>query len=164
MPTIFEERTFTYTDKTLWPVGPWTTEVDRIQWVDPTTGYDCLLTRNPYCGFLCGYAGIPTSHPLSGVDYGDLYNRSFAVESEITFSRFCAPKGVEEGSDVCHVAYPGRPDKVYWFGFHCGNMRDFEPNKSTNIQFNTDQNDYRDIAFVREHVTKLALALKDWKA
>lgn len=35
-----------------WPEGPWTNEPDRKEW--KAHGLDCLITRNPLMGNLCG--------------------------------------------------------------------------------------------------------------
>lgn len=161
MKTIFEERTFVYADKSNWPAGPWQNEVDRIQWVDSATGLDCLLTRNPDFGYLCGYVGVPPESPLSGIGYGTLYGTNLQNEDvlEITFGDFCAPHEIEEGPGVCHTAYPGRPERVYWFGFHCGNLHDLSPGLSERSNLVLPGAEYRDVAFVRENVAKLAHAL-----
>ena len=45
------------------PPGPWDNEPDKIQWVDETTGLDCLMVRN-WWGSWCGYVGVPEGHPL----------------------------------------------------------------------------------------------------
>jgi hypothetical protein len=55
-------------DKSTWGDGAWQAEPDKVQWVDEATGLDCLIVRGP-SGALCGYVGVPESHPLHGKDY-----------------------------------------------------------------------------------------------
>lgn len=155
MAEIFEERTFTYTDKSGWPPGPWESEVDRIQWVDTKTGYDCLLTRNPRIGYLCGYVGLPPDHPLSGTKYGAVNISSV----HLTFSDFCMVGEEENGPGVCHLPYPGRPEKVYWFGFDCSHFNDHPPRGGAGVPIEN----YKTIASVREMVTALASDLETLK-
>lgn len=63
METI-EYRTM---DKSKWNRGPWDSEPDKKQWQDEATGLPCLIVRNRM-GALCGYVGVPESHPLFKVD------------------------------------------------------------------------------------------------
>lgn len=65
MQTISEYHT---TDKSAWGNGPWQNEPDKAQGMDEATGYDTLIVRN-HGGALCGYVGIPETHPLFGVGY-----------------------------------------------------------------------------------------------
>lgn len=60
---------WTRLDKSTWGDGAWQSEPDKVQWVDDTTGLDCLIVRNNG-GALCGYVGLPESHPFHGKDYG----------------------------------------------------------------------------------------------
>lgn len=53
-------------DKSAWGEGPWQDEPDKLQWVDDATGLDCLIVRNSG-GALCGYVGVPESHPWHGI-------------------------------------------------------------------------------------------------
>lgn len=61
-------REYVTDDKGSWGPGPWRDEIDKAQWVDELTGLDCLIVRNRMGG-LCGYVGVPESHPLHGVEY-----------------------------------------------------------------------------------------------
>lgn len=55
--------------KSQWGEGPWQSEPDRKEWVDQATGLHCIIHRAPVTGALCGYVGIPTSHPAWGLHY-----------------------------------------------------------------------------------------------
>ncbi len=62
MKTI-EYRTL---DRTEWQRGQWDSEPDKKQWLDEATGLPCLIVRQREAGHLCGYVGVPKSHPLHG--------------------------------------------------------------------------------------------------
>jgi len=139
--------------------GPWNDEPDKVQWIDPITGLDCLIVRNRM-GALCGYVGLPPEHPLHGKDYGhDAVDVS--VHGGLTFANFCAD---EEGPDaICHIAAPGRPDHVWWLGFDCGHAWDLQPGM---VQFEKRMGFgrlpdvvYRDLDYVVDEVTALAVQL-----
>lgn len=102
--------------------GPWADEPDKVQWIDPETGLDCLIVRNPM-GALCGYVGVPPGHPWHGADYDDV---DVDVHGGLTFASSChedAPKDM----GVCHVPAPGRPADVWWLGFDCCHSDDVAP-------------------------------------
>ena len=44
--------------------GPWLGEADKVAWRDPATGYQCIILRARPGGFLGGYVGVPSDHPL----------------------------------------------------------------------------------------------------
>lgn len=69
-PVTVETREWRYEDKASWPSGPWQDEPDKLQWQDEATGLACLVVRGPM-GALCGYVGVPESHPWFGKDYSD---------------------------------------------------------------------------------------------
>lgn len=45
-------REYRTIDKTGWPIGQWTNEPDKVQWIDEATGLDCLIVRHRGCGHL----------------------------------------------------------------------------------------------------------------
>lgn len=116
------ERRWTFLDKRSWPAGPWRQEPDKSQWVDEPSGLDCLIVRGP-SGSLCGYVGVPESHPLFQRDGEELF-----VHGGITFTNFCqeSPPGFPN-HQVCRIPFGGRPEKVWWFGFDCAHSRDASP-------------------------------------
>lgn len=65
-----EAREYRTKDKKAWGHGPWQDEPDKISWVDEATGLDCLIVRN-HGGALCGYVGVPETHPLFGLGYNE---------------------------------------------------------------------------------------------
>lgn len=187
-------------DKKGWGEGPWQHEPDKVQWVDPTTGYACLIVRGPV-GALCGYVGVPKGHPAYGLSYDgstqedhDAYRAAlrkhiraergkpteewvpflpestvaepygrlilgFEVHGGLTFSGECD----EPTPSICHMAHG--EDKVWWLGFDCSHAWDVSPKLNMyrdEVGLLTDHSHdvYRDLAYVKGEVTKLAAQLK----
>ena len=81
-------------DKSAWGDGPWQSEPDKKQWLDEETGLPCLMVRGPH-GALCGYVGVPRSHPHYGKHY-DHESISVEVHWGLTFADLCAPAPTPE--------------------------------------------------------------------
>lgn len=124
--------TYHFVDKSGWGPGPWSDEPDKIQWADEDTGLPCLIVRNR-AGALCGYVGIPESHPWFGMDY-DAINPD--VHGGLTYSGF--------GSEL------------WWLGFDCAHLWDVMPRMQYLTQ---DEGVYRDMAFVKGECHHLALQI-----
>lgn len=163
--------------------APWTGEPDKIQWIDPTTKYDCLIVRN-HMGALCGYVGVPPGHPFHGVDYGtcpvaceqdrdeDAWeycehrpDQMVTVHGGVNFAEFCQPGEPVDG--ICHRAMDGRPDNVWWFGFDCAHGWDVVPSMGRGFNDILGSSElrsqapwyYKDVGYVSEQVTAEALQL-----
>jgi hypothetical protein len=111
-------------DRSKWGAGAWDGEPDKKQWPDPETGLPCLAVRHPSSGHWCGYVGVAPGHPWHGLDYS-ADEVSAGAHGGLTFASACQ----EDEHGVCHVAAPGEPDHVWWFGFdcaHCGDIRPIE--------------------------------------
>lgn len=149
-------REYRTADKSTWGHGQWHQEPDKVQWIDPATGLDCLIVRGP-SGALCGYVGVPETHPFHGKDYSDIYDHDIECHGGLTFSDSCAPANDKgEAYGICHVPAEGRPDHVWWFGFDCAHSGDLCP------KFRQDDfgyNLYRDIDYVKAEVGSLAAQL-----
>lgn len=117
---------YRFIDKSEWGAGPWQSEPDKLQWPDAETGLPCLIVRGPM-GSLCGYVGVAPDHPLYGVAYGYEAGKAGALDLSahggLTFAGPCA----EHEHGICHVAEPGEPDPVHWFGFDCAHGGDLVP-------------------------------------
>lgn len=163
------DREYRTQDKTAWGPGPWQDEPDKAQWVDPTTGLDCLIVRNGG-GALCGYVGLPAGHPWHGKDYSECLTRcgedwcyehspeaAVRVHGGLTFADACA-NTADESRGICHVPLPGRPHDVWWFGFDCAHSGDESPAYSRKYGFG-DHEVYRDVAYVVAECTDLARQL-----
>jgi len=156
-------KTWQTQDRSNWTAGIVDdNEPDKAQWIDETTGLDCLIVRN-IAGALCGYVGVPPSHK----EYGLNYNKSeadgyddFYVHGGLTFSDFCDPSENEETS-ICHTGDVANP-KVWWFGFDCIHLRDLAPNNIysfSNDAYIYQSGIYRNFDYVKDQVTKLAYSL-----
>jgi len=132
--------------------GPWQDEPDKVQWIDRETGLNCLIKRNPI-GALCGYVGVEATHPLHGVNYGDMDD--IEVHGGLTYSSACDG---DEQTGICHVPVQGRGE-VWWFGFDCAHAFDLAPSRRLRNWLSKDDI-YRDINYVKSEVEKLALQLK----
>lgn len=75
-----ETKEYRTVDKSEWGPGPWQDEPDKLQWEDKATGLACLIVRGP-AGALCGYVGVPQSHPWFGVDYNQCTRESKCEET-----------------------------------------------------------------------------------
>lgn len=134
--------------KEQWEPGPWHDEPDEENFIDDATGYKCFIWRNR-SGSLCGYVGVPESHPLHGKGYDSVaHHMNIRVHGGLTFA---GP--LKDGS--------------WYFGFDCAHAGDVMPgtiallksldSKSTLECFGDT---YKDISFVREEVRRLARQLR----
>lgn len=67
-----EIKEWSFEDKSGWGEGEWQREPDRVEWVDPATGYLCLILRGGVGGNLNGYVSVPKGHPAYGYHYDGL--------------------------------------------------------------------------------------------
>lgn len=147
--------------------GPWMAEPDKVQWTDPATGLVCLIHRNPL-GALCGYVGVPASHPYYGKDYEA---PNVEVHGGLTYADKCMEErpNEPEGFGVCHVVEPFENANVWWFGFDCAHFMDFIPGMYTAEMRSAglgsvardSREVYRDVSYVRREVTDLARQLAE---
>jgi hypothetical protein len=157
------------------PKGPWSEEPNKVQWVDEATGFDALIVRN-MMGALCGYVGVPPTHPLYGKDYDDQVLENVDVHGGLTYANPCMK---DDPDGVCHVPEPGRPDDVWWFGFDCAHAWDVVPTMhgrgaledslfrvGNTLEAATTGHGmydltYRDIGYVKAECTSLAKQIKE---
>lgn len=156
------QREWTFVDKTTWDQGPWKQEPDKVQWIDETTGLDCLIHRGP-SGALCGYVGVPPGHRFHGVGYDDVHyydedeGRSFPeVHGGLTFSDSRSEVERADGGGICHIPEPGRPADVWWLGFDCAHCDDLCPGHT---RYFRESGSYRDLEYVKREVAALAKQL-----
>lgn len=142
-------RTWTFDEARPPGAGPWTNEPDKAQWVDQTTGLDCLIVRNRV-GALCGYVGLPPGHRWHGADYDDV---PAEVHGGLTYAGPCQD-GRESGWGICHAPEPGRPADVWWLGFDCAHAWDWAPKMARH-----SHDAYRDFRYVQLEVERLAAQL-----
>ena len=118
-------RIATWVARDDWADGPWNEEPDLVEWIDPTTGYPCLIIREDSLGQLNGYVALPLRHPLYGVGYDDLdegvdEEHALSVHGGVTYA----------GSRLDHVNAVMYPDLAlpevaidYWVGFRRGSLQ-----------------------------------------
>jgi hypothetical protein len=159
-------RTYTTFDKSSWGPGPWQGEPDKLSWTDPGSGLPCLIVRNRL-GALCGYVGVAPEHPWHGIPYNhrlgdDEPQEIISVHGGLTFSDGCDDDG-DEATAICHIAEPGQPDHVWWFGFDCSHGFDFVPGllarEAAMGMPPDDRGTYRDVEYVKTQIESLALQL-----
>lgn len=143
---------------------PWTDEPDKAQWVDESTGLDCLIVR-AWHGALCGYVGVRPTHPLYGQPGRASVLAGFRTHARITYAALCE-EGDGEEPRVCCVAESGRSANVWWFGFDCAHPFDVVPSRvallghiGLTYAARTGPAVYRRFGYVREQVTLLASQL-----
>lgn len=149
-----EETTLTY-DERPWPDGPWMAEPDRVLWTDEATGLDCLIRRHQRYGTLCGYVGVPLSHPAVAIYKGLEWEHDFLldVHGGITYAEECDG---DPTMGVCHIPQPGDTDEVFWFGFDMNHGIDMAPAWK---KHGFAQGEYRTIEYVKEECRKAAQQL-----
>lgn len=145
-----------------YPPGPWMDEPDKAHWVDEATGLDCLIHRGPL-GALCGYVGVPRTHPFHGRDY-DQVDVDVEVHGGLTYAALCQEDTEDEGHGICHVPLPGRDPEVWWLGFDCGHSQDIIPGMlfMEGMGFES-RGSYKDFDYVKAEVEKLARQLAEVK-
>jgi hypothetical protein len=162
-----EFREYRTVDKSTWGDGPWQDEPDKRQWQDAATGLPCLIVRNRR-GALCGYVGVPATHPAHGLDHDADALGTVEVHGGLTFARGCG-HGTDETVGICHVPAPGEPDDVWWFGFDCSHSGDASPailareraRGWEEIEMPWGPDVYRDVAYVTTTCASLAAQLED---
>jgi hypothetical protein len=96
---------------------------------------------------LCGYVGVPTSHPYFGkpYDYPSVISErsiDYACEADGLFSHVPSWKDGPQ--------YPR--ERIWYFGFDCSQVGDLTP-RFADFMVGAI---YRDFTYVTEHVTRLA--------
>ena len=81
-------------------------------WTDEKSTFPCLIIKQEF-GYLCGYIGIPSSHPLA--DKQNELEAQIDVHGGVTFAKFWHPW---EMRDTFYT---------YWVGFDCAHCFDIMP-------------------------------------
>lgn len=152
-------------DRKAWPAGQWDGEPDKVQWKDEKTGLPCLAKRQPSSGHWCGYVGVDPTHPWHGKGYNDLPDYGPRVHGGLTFADACQ-EGPPEMT-VCHIAEPGEPEHLWWFGFDCAHSGDRSPQddvyaRDRGYPFTKGHDEtYKALGYVRSQCRKLAEQVKE---
>ncbi len=151
-------KTWTTKDKSDWPDGVWKDEPDKAQWINEEAKLDCLIVRGP-TGALCGYVGVPESHPYFKKDYD--YNwEGTNVHGGITFAALCDPSGAKD-RNICHTGDIANK-LVWWLGFDCNHSGDYAPDQyrgEDHSLFVGQCDTYRSFNYVTNQVDNLAIQL-----
>lgn len=84
----------------------------------------------------------------------------FRREMRLVIESFEAWAEYQRGRTICHIADPGEPNHVWWFGFDCAHSGDYTPKYARFTRSYRDDSDvYRTIEYVTEQVTALAAQL-----
>ncbi len=146
-------KTWTTVDKSGWPErGAWDNEPDKAQWIDETTNLDCLIVRGPL-GALCGYVGVPESHPYFEADWE---KPDVSVHGGLTFADRCQPTD-DESRHICHSGEVANKT-VWWLGFDCAHAWDYSPKGRLGRPFDEV---YRNFSYVKSEVESLAKQLAE---
>lgn len=164
------------------PRDEWLNEPATKSFKDEASGYEIQITRGPG-GHLCGYVGVPGSHPFFGKNYNDtvavpseVAARSIDVDKVGAINIFCAAlkaddlaKGeidmvlavdVHGGLTYSGERAPSSEIKgLWWLGFDCAHAGDLSPEYGTR-GFARD-GVYRNIAYVEAECASLAKQLSD---
>lgn len=152
-------------DRSAWPRGPWDQESDREDWTTKA-GLPAIALRQD-SGHWCGYVGVRRGHPVTRFDADEVV----LVHGGFTYGPSpCA-------GHVCHIAKPGEPDDLLWYGFDFAHHRDAYPRRrlSNDLEWKkgvafyrhdarypslsgTIYGTYRTIAYVRRECERVAAA------
>lgn len=127
----------------------WETEPSTEFWIDPETGYGCAIVRHTSMLHLCGYVGVPMTHPWAQKGYDDMRmadNEWVDVHGGLTYSTDHAPNE--------------KPDGHWWLGFDCAHCGDLVPYMAKRGGHLDREESYKDWAYVKAEATKLARQAK----
>ena len=92
-------------------------------------GLPCIVLFTT-SGHRCGYVGVPSTHPLSNIDYND----DLCLDTEsVRLSLLFNVHGGITYSDKSKTYPIAQYEPIWWFGFdcaHCGDDKDFETFKN----------------------------------
>lgn len=155
-------------DKSKWPQGPWTDEPDEESGEHAGLAY--RIIRHSRSGHLCGYVRVPEGHPLHGKGYSDVVPDSMRDSVQAALQSPLGKRGVVSvltrdpetpSIDILFdvhgsLTFAGelRGVEGHWFGFDCAHAGDLNPGYS--LPFTSDDDEYRDIEYVRAECRSLA--------
>jgi hypothetical protein len=162
-----------------WGPGPWQDEPDRLEWKDERTGLACKILRNTTLGNLCGYVGLPATHPYFGWNYGDdiklapgdledsTINDVGIFEAFIYAMRGGTKRGtiplgmtLKAHGGITWTGTMHNDDAgLWWIGFDTGHCDDLSPGLKV-MGIHLQHQIYRDIDYVKKEVTSLAFQLR----
>lgn len=151
--------------------GPWADEPDKLAWIDPQTGYSCIILRQ-ISGVLGGYVAVSIGHPLWGFAYDAVpADLDLSPHRGLDYAAHCQEDQPEPIS-ICHGRdrlvkrsapdrlEEGQQDEVWWFGFGCDKPGDLVPNGGKPPLHREEGETYRGIDYVFEETCSLARSLR----
>lgn len=94
---------------------PWELEPDHVSLMN-SDGYHMLINRN-WSKALCGYVGVPETHPYYGItDIFDKRLSSLQVHGGVTYSRPGSEHNLESDNE-----------DLWYIGFDCAHFMDYVP-------------------------------------
>lgn len=168
-------------DKSKWARGEWDGEPD-LQNFTTANGMAGAIIRVSHSGALCGYVGVPASHPWHGKEYGDevlpsaeRLSRPVDIDKISIISLFCSSgSNLLDGARIdclidvhggltysaAGIAEYGEDPALWYFGFDCAHSGDLSPAMDGLYpQFRISSEVYRDIDYVQREVEVLAAQL-----
>lgn len=159
--------------------GPWLGEADKVSWIDEATGLECIMLREHPDGYLRGFVGVPSTHPLFGWDHDAVpASLGIAVHGGLTYSRICDDgpdprrRLITEYRRICHVVVGEVPlqhatdhragQGQWWFGFDCNRIYDVVPSRvgdRQSLMGSGIEARYRDDGYVVREIRNLAAQL-----
>ncbi|MDR8873578.1 hypothetical protein [Burkholderia multivorans] len=139
-------------------------------------GMKCKIRRVSWSGHLCGYVGVPESHPWFGKDYNaDVPATRAQLDREVDIDKIrvinllCANAPTEEATSIVllidvhgGLTYSSSGvdalDGLWVFGFDCAHAGDLCP-VSAEKYGDSGYETYRDFAYVKRETESLALQL-----
>lgn len=156
---------------------PWKNEPDDA--VFEAHGLKCQISRISWSGHLCGYVGLPESHPWFGKEYSDsvkasreLIERQIDIDKVGAINVLCASTKGDDLAEACDIvslvdvhggltySQEGHGDLfgLWVFGFDCAHADDLLPVMAENGGA-FDGSVYRDFEYVKRETEQLARQL-----
>ena len=142
-------------------------------------GLKCRIRRVSWSGHLCGYVGVPESHPWFGKGYDDdvpatraQLERPVDIDKIGVFNLFCANSPTEEATRIVllidvhgGLTYSDNGveylDGLWVFGFDCAHAGDLCPVTDEKYGGGYSGDVYRDFAYVKRETESLARQLAE---
>ena len=123
--------------------GPWTGEADKIAWIDPVTGMNCIIRRSIQ-GHLCGYVAVEADHPLYGCEADGLpFDPELKVHGRVSYAQAC-----EHLRPIAKSVWRKPPTAdagtAWWLGFECNLASDDLPGRPSRLTGDEHAPSFRD--------------------
>ena len=128
--------------------GEWEGEPDKEEFI--WSELPCIIRRHPTLGHLCGYVGVPPSHPYYNSKWKDI---DIEVHGGLTYGK------LGDNNE-------GFLERFKWFGFDCAHYGDYCPptkieTERINRLYPIEGVVYRNWSYTRREVEYMAKQLAD---